>query len=148
MREIKIFFTISAIATIRNQKYHLIWQRLEAFLCGWHQSWGYTIFRAILLKQAAVTLRPTGLQRSCPNATIIELILVQYLMGNILLKAFSVASGALVFTHPQIFMMRCTWVSTHMAGLPNATAKTRLAVLRPTPGSFNSSSSSSGTLPA
>jgi hypothetical protein len=43
--------------------------------------------------------------------------------------------------------MRCTWVSTGIAGIPYPKTRTQLAVFGPTPGSEVSSSKERGTVP-
>ena len=50
-------------------------------------------------------------------------------------------------TNPIRFTRRMQWVSVTMAGFPNTSPMIRLALLRPTPGSFNRSSKVSGTCP-
>src|SRR5208282_792554 len=86
-----------------------------------------------------------GLQTFCPQVTSRALYSIQYFRGNFFLKANSVSSGVRVSIYPRRLEMRCTWVSTHIPGLPNPSVKTRLAVLRPTPLSVKSNSRSSGT---
>ena len=67
--------------------------------------------------------------------------------GSFARSAISVASGSLVCTYPQRLQMRWTCVSTQMPGKPKPAVSTRLAVLRPTPGSASSASRSGGTWP-
>ena len=76
---------------------------------------------------------------------MMALIGIQKRFGSTRASASSVASGARVSTQPRRLQMRCTWVSTQMAGMPNDRPSTRLAVLRPTPGRRNSAASESGT---
>ena len=67
--------------------------------------------------------------------------------GICLTSSFSTLNGVvhLSDTNPKRWLTRNTWVSTAMAALLNTTDWITLAVLRPTPGSFTSSSSVSGT---
>ena len=67
--------------------------------------------------------------------------------GSTFASALSVFSGVGAATSPSRLEMRCTWVSTQIAGIPKPSPSTRLAVLRPTPGSSRSAASDGGTSP-
>lgn len=67
--------------------------------------------------------------------------------GSTAHRSFSTFSGAVLAVSPSRPAMRMQWVSVTTAGLPYTSPSTRLAVLRPTPGSFSRSSMLSGTLP-
>ena len=89
----------------------------------------------------------TGLQMFCPYITNVSFMRNQCLLGTSFIRACSVSSGVFVSTSPSRFDMRCTCMSTGIAGFSNAYTSTQLAVLRPTPGIPTSLSMSSGTTP-
>ena len=71
----------------------------------------------------------------------------KYFFGVTLTKSSSTWIGVLPDESPIRGAVRRIWVSTAIAGFPKPIFKTTFAVLRPTPGSFISSSIVSGTLP-
>ncbi len=83
----------------------------------------------------------------CPHITSNGLNSLQYLLGRSSISFFSVCSGVLVLTSPIWLEIRWTWVSTQIAGIPNASESTKLAVLGPTPLIESNSSLVLGTLP-
>ena len=68
--------------------------------------------------------------------------------GTNAIRSRSIFSGVFSFVRPSSVARRCTCVSTTTPSLfPNQVPSTTFAVLRPTPGSWTSSSMVSGTLP-
>src|SRR5918912_85690 len=89
-----------------------------------------------------------GRHTFCPHVTIYRLMYGHQRASVALYSACSVSSGVRVDTHPSLFAMRCTCVSTQMFfRLLNDRINTRFAVLRPTPGSVSNSSMVPGTRP-
>ena len=89
----------------------------------------------------------TGSQRVCPNDTRWEFHVFQYLTGSISRSFISVSTGFFVLTSSSQLQMRWTCTSTQIAGRSKPTATVRFAVLRPTPGSSQSSSTVCGSTP-
>src|SRR5690606_12435522 len=69
-------------------------------------------------------------------------------VGNSAFRSCSILSGSVLWVSSSRPATRFTWVSTAIAGLFHASASSTEAVLRPTPGSFTSSSIVSGTTPS
>jgi len=72
---------------------------------------------------------------------------IQYCRGSTARRRSSVFSGERVRTTPSRFEIRCTWVSTGIAGMPYPNTSTQFAVFAPTHGSEVSSSNRCGTDP-
>ena len=67
-------------------------------------------------------LGPMGLQRVWPKETKMEFHGTQRRWGRRRRRAISVSNGVLVRTMPRRLLMRCTCVSTQMAGRPKPSA--------------------------
>ncbi len=61
---------------------------------------------------------PIGRQRFCPCCTSSGFSGIQYSRGTTFESAISVSSGVRVRTTPRRFAIRCTCVSTGIAGIP------------------------------
>jgi hypothetical protein len=88
-----------------------------------------------------------GLQMFCPYITKVLFMSSQNFLGIVFLNSISVSSGIFVLTSPSRLEIRCTWVSTGIAGCSNAYTRTQFAVFLPTPGISTSLSMSDGTFP-
>src|SRR4030042_806428 len=89
----------------------------------------------------------TGMHIFFPWLTNASFSISQYFFGTIFSSSFSVCSGVLVSTHPSLFDILWTCVSTGIASTPCAYTNTQFATFLPTPGSFSSSSIVSGIFP-
>src|SRR5580693_5962281 len=67
--------------------------------------------------------------------------------GKIFCMSNSISVGSVCFVNPSLYASRRTCVSTTNAGLWKTCPRITFAVLRPTPGIFNSSSIVDGTSP-